>query len=125
VAAGGGRGAGQPAEPPDDGGQDEDRQPDRGPVLEDDAPDGRKGDGRAGPGQLGPFAGQPRGTVLGIVGCRGAGGRFQRTVTADSTASTAAARPMAAMANARIWGRRERASGSPWRSARWPAFHSV
>ena len=124
MAAGAARRAGQPAQPPDDGGQDEDRQPDRGAVLENDAPDGREGDGRAGPGQLGPFAGQPGGAVLGIGGWRWAGWRFQRALTPDSTASTAAARPMAAMANARIWGRRERAIGSPWRSARWLPLHS-
>ena len=119
------RRAGQSAKPPDDGGQDEDGQPDRGMVLEDDSPDGREGDGGAGPGQFGPLAGQPWVGVLDVVGRRFPGWPFQGPLTTDRRASAAASRPMAAMAIARICGRWERASGSPWRSARWLAFHSV
>jgi hypothetical protein len=123
------RRAGQPAEPPDDDGQDDDRQPDRGVVPEDGGPDGSEGDGGAGPGQLGPLAGQPRIGLLEVRSRRLSGWRVpclrvQGVLTADSRASAAASRPMAAMAIARMWGSRERDSGSPWRSARWLAFHS-
>src|SRR6266536_3616766 len=69
------RRAGQPAQPPDDGGQDNDRQPDGGAVPEDGGPDGREGDGGAGPGQFGPLAGQPRIGFLEIGGRRFPGWR--------------------------------------------------
>ena len=120
MAAVGARRAGQPAEPPDDGGHGEHRQPDQRAVLEDGGPDGGEADGGAGPGQFGPLLGQPRRAVLGVVA-----GRLQGVFTPDSRAITAAARPMAVMAMARIWGRRERGSGRPWRSACWLARHSV
>src|SRR5436190_2168966 len=108
--------AGQPAQPPHDGAEDEDRQPDHRAVLEDGGPEGREADGRAGPGQLGPLAGQPRVGVLDVVGRLLPGRGLSRrrvhgTPTADSSASTAAVRPMTVMAIARIWGRRERGSG--------------
>jgi len=119
VAARGDHRAGQPAQPPDDRGHDEDRQPDQRAVLEDGGPDGREPDGGTGPGQFGPLFGQPRRAVLGLVTCR-----LQELVTPDSRAITAAARPMAVMAMARIWGRRERGRGCRWRSARWLALHS-
>ena len=117
--------AGKPAQPPDDGGQDQDRQPDLGVVLEYDGPDGREGDGGAGPGQLGPFAGQPGIGLLDVGGWRFPRLRVQGALTADSRASAAASRPMTAIAIARICGSRERGSGSPWRSARWLALHST
>ena len=119
MAAVGDRGAGQPAQPPDDRRHDQDRQPDQWAVLEDGGPDGGEADGGAGPGQLGPLLGQPRGAVLGVIA-----GRVQGVLTPDSKAITAAARPMAVMAMARIWGRRDRGSGCLRRSARWLALHS-
>ena len=119
------RRAGKPAQPPDHGGQDQDRQPDPGVVLEYDGPDGRERDGGAGPGQFGAFAGQPGIGLLDVGGWRFARLRVQGALTADSRASAAASRPMTVIAIARIWGRRERGSGSPWRSARWLAFHST
>jgi hypothetical protein len=108
VATLGDRRAGHPAQPPDHRGHDEDRQPDQRAVLEDGGPDGGEADGGAGPGQFGPFLGQSRGAVLGVIA-----GRLQGVLTADSTAITAAARPMTVIAMARIWGRRERGSGCP------------
>jgi len=125
VGAAGVRRTGQPAEPPDDGADDDDRQPHQRAVSEEAGANGREGDGGAVPGQFGPLAGQPG------VGIRDAAGRrfplrcIQGALTPDSSASTAATRPMAVMATARIWGSRERGSGCPWRSARWLAFHSV
>jgi hypothetical protein len=119
VAAAGDRPAGQPAQPPDDRGHDENRQPDHRAVLEDGGPDGSEADGGARPGQFGPLLGQPGGAVLGVIA-----GRVQWVLTPDTRAITAAARPMAVMAMARIWGRRERGSGCPWRSARWLVLHS-
>lgn len=120
MAGAGARGARHPAQPPDDGGHGENRQPDQRAVLEDGAPDGGEADGGAGPGQFGPLLGQPGGAVLGVIARR-----CQGVLTPDSRAMTAAARPMAAMAIARIWGRRERGSGCPWRSACWLALHSA
>jgi hypothetical protein len=120
VAAAGARCARQPAQPPDDERHDENRQPDQRAVLEDGGPDRGEADGGAGPGQLGPLLGQARGAVLGVIARR-----CQGVLTPDSRAITAAARPMAAMAIARIWGRRDRGSGCPWRSACWLARHSA
>jgi len=120
VAAVGARCPGQPAQPPDDDGDDENRQPDQRAVLENGGPDRGEADGGAGPGQFGPLLGQPRRAVLGVIARR-----CQEVLTPDSRAITAAARPMAAMAMARIWGRRERGSGCLWRSACWLALHSV
>ena len=117
----GARRAGQVAQPPDDSGQDQDREADHRAVLEDGAPDRREGDGRPGPGQFGPLTGQPRVGVLDVLGRRL---RLQCALTPEITASMAATRAMAAMAIARKWGRRERFSGSLRRSARWFAFHS-
>ena len=108
MAALGDHRAGQPAQPPDDRGHHEDRQPDQRAVLEDGGPDGREPDAGAGPGQFGPLFGQPGGAVLSVVT-----GRLQELFTPDSRAITAAARPMAVIAMARIWGRRERGSGCP------------
>jgi hypothetical protein len=111
--------AGQPPEPPDNGGHDQDREPDQRAELENRTPDGGEGDGRPGPGQFGPFAGQSRVGVLDVLA-----GRFQCALTPEITASTAAARAMAAMAAARNCGSRERFSGAPMRSARWLLLHS-
>ena len=119
MAAAGARRAGKSAQPPDDHGHGENRQPDHRPVLENGGPDGGEADRGAGPGQFGPLLGQPRGAVFGV-----AAGRVQGVLTPDTTATTAAARPMAVIAMARIWGRRERGSGCPWRSACWLARHS-
>ena len=120
MGAAGVRRAKKPAEPPHDGADDDDRQPGQWAVSEEAGADGREGDGGAVPGQFGPLPGQARLGLLGVVS-----GRFQGALTPDSRASAAASRPTAAMVIARIWGRRERGSGSPWRSARWLAFHSV
>ena len=119
MAAAGARRAWHPAQPPDDHGHGENRQPDHRPVLEDGGPDGGEADRGAGPGQFGPLLGQSRGTVLGVVA-----GRVQGVLTPDTKAMIVAARPMAVMAMARIWGRRERGRGCRWRSARWLALHS-
>ena len=119
MTAAGTRRARQPAQPPDDRGHGENRQPDQRVVLEDGGPDGGEADRGARPGQFGPLLGQPWGAVLGAVA-----GRAQGVLTPDTRAITAAARPMAVMAMARIWGRWERGSGRPWRSACWLARHS-
>ena len=119
------RGAGQPAEPPDDGADDENRQPDEWGELEEAGPDGREGDRGTVPGQFGPLPRQPGVGVPDAFGRRFRRGCVQGALTPDSRASTAATRPMAVMAMARIWGRRDRGIGRPWRSARWLAFHSV
>jgi hypothetical protein len=110
---------GQPPEPPDDGGHDQDRERGQRAELEDGTPDGGEGDGSPGPGEFGPFAGQPRVGVLDVLGRR-----FQCALTPEITARTAAARAMAAIATARNCGSRERFSGAPMRSARWLLFHS-
>ena len=119
MTAAGTRRARQPAQPPDDRGHGENRQPDQRAVLEDSGPDGGEADRGARPGQFGPLLSQPWRAVLGAIA-----GRAQGVLTPDTRAITAAARPMAVMAMARIWGRWERGSGRPWRSACWLARHS-
>src|SRR6516164_3693310 len=79
VAAAGARRAGQSAQPPDDHGHGENRQPDHRPVLENGGPDGGEADRGAGPGQFGPLLGQPRGAVFGV-----AAGRVQGVLTPDT-----------------------------------------